>query len=723
MFSNNNSNQIKHKSDDLKSLNTTEHYWNNFEKKIITPIETKSVDFYDNNQWNKDEISKIFNDYKKKWIIDNYKQIHIINLVQYILMNFKIKNLQEIFNQNIMKDKIEENVTDLNHIFFIINDMAKNEKGDYIEKDEWDTYSDKMKKCKFFKEEFNEFYEYYKKMCSVIYYCSEALMVKSNVLESCNPYHDTTSQDNIHGRLLRKWQEVEDDKEKDHQKLLKCILQICLFKKYYKYRDYIYRPVYTDNNNYTLSCECITEIDKFVYEQISRDRNPMLWDLATKDKSTIPFIQNNLKNCVDGSLPYLEKDRNLFSFNNGIYQLFTEEVDEDGNVYYVDKFYPYEKEARPKTKSGVVSSKYFNQSLDFDEEKDWYDINTENFQKVLDLQFENDKEYDEICKWMYILVGRLLYKIGELDDWQIIPFMKGLAGTGKGTITKVAQQFYDPQDVGVLNNDGEKIFGLSALYDKLLFVAPEIKGDISLPQASFQSMISGEDVSVSIKHQTAKTIKWEIPGILAGNEVPNWTDNSGSIARRLIIFAFNKKVPKSKVDPRLWKKLKDNIPNILRKCNLAYLDAINKYGSKNIWEVLPEYFRKRQNELSEQTNELKKFLKTPIIIYNKNYYISERELIQKFNEYLKENNKRYVYTTEKLCEPFQTLEEEYNTEISIVKIDRRKRKYKKILDNNDDFKGFRGTWIRGLTIQDESTDEINENEGFIDFLKEIEEIQ
>ena len=44
-------------------------------------------------------------------------------------------------------------------------------------------------------------------------------------------------------------------------------------------------------------------------------------------------------------------------------------------------------------------------------------------------------------------------------------------------------------------------------------------------------------------------------------------------------------------------------------------------------------------------------------------------------------------------------------------------------DNNDDFKGFRGTWIRGLTIQDESTDEINENEGFIDFLKEIEEIQ
>ena len=369
----------------------------------------------------------------------------------------------------------------------------------------------------------------------------------------------------------------------------------------------------------------------------------------------------------------------------------------------------------------MVSSNYIDKDFNYNDIEDWYDILTPNFQKVLDLQFKNDKEYKEICKWLYILIGRLLYKVGELDDWQVIPFMKGLAATGKGTIIKTIQKFFQVADVGVLSNDGEVQFGLSALYDKLLFVAPEIKGDFSLSQAGFQSMISGEDVSVSIKHKTAETVKWEVPGILAGNEVPSWTDNSGSIARRIIIFAFNKKVPRSELDPRLWDKIKENIPQILRKCNLAYLDAVNKYSSKNIWHVLPSYFRFRQEEISEQTNILKKFLKSPGVVYGKDYYISEEELKAYFMEYLsKEKNTRFQYSIDKLNEPFQILEEEYNTEIKDVKIDRRKSWFKKL--QNDKFKDRKGVWIRGITIQDPSTNEIPEDHEFVEFLKEIEKL-
>ena len=51
--------------------------------------------------------------------------------------------------------------------------------------------------------------------------------------------------------------------------------------------------------------------------------------------------------------------------------------------------------------------------------------------------------------------------------------------------------------------------------------------------------------------------------MMAGNEVPNFTDNSGSVSRRFVVFNFSKKVEKGKSDPLLGQKLKKEIP-ILR---------------------------------------------------------------------------------------------------------------------------------------------------------------
>ena len=42
-----------------------------------------------------------------------------------------------------------------------------------------------------------------------------------------------------------------------------------------------------------------------------------------------------------------------------------------------------------------------------------------------------------------------------------------------------------------------------SFHDKIIFIAPEIKGDLSLPQAVFQSMVSGEDTVIPQKHKKA----------------------------------------------------------------------------------------------------------------------------------------------------------------------------------------------------------------------------
>ena len=37
-------------------------------------------------------------------------------------------------------------------------------------------------------------------------------------------------------------------------------------------------------------------------------------------------------------------------------------------------------------------------------------------------------------------------------------------------------------------------------------------------------MVSGEDVSIAVKHEKAKSIQWTTPGVMAGNEMPGWRD-------------------------------------------------------------------------------------------------------------------------------------------------------------------------------------------------------
>jgi phage/plasmid-associated DNA primase len=193
--------------------------------------------------------------------------------------------------------------------------------------------------------------------------------------------------------------------------------------------------------------------------------------------------------------------------------------------------------------------------------------------------------------------GRLCFDVGELDGWQVIPFFKGIARSGKSTlITKVFKKFYENEEVGTLSNNIEKKFGLSAIKDAFMFIAPEVKGDLALEQAEFQSMVSGEDVSVAVKNKTAVSIEWNVPGVLGGNEVPNWKDNSGSVLRRILPWNFSKQVRDA--DPQLDEKLNRELPIILLKCVKAYLDYSNKYRDKDIWNVVPEYFKKIQKQVA-----------------------------------------------------------------------------------------------------------------------------
>jgi len=243
----------------------------------------------------------------------------------------------------------------------------------------------------------------------------------------------------------------------------------------------------------------------------------------------------------------------------------------------------------------------------------------------------------EVKNWAYVMGGRLCYDIGELDGWQVIPFFKGIARSGKSTlITKVFKKFYESEDVGTLSNNIEKKFGLSAIKDSFMFIAPEVKGDLALEQAEFQSMVSGEDVCVAVKNKTAISIEWKIPGVLGGNEVPSWKDNSGSVLRRILTWNFSKQVMDA--DPQLDEKLDTELPIILLKCIKAYLDYSSKYRNKDIWNVVPAYFKKIQKQVAMVASTLHNFLESTNIVYGEGLFVPQKLFIQVFYQHCQEIN-------------------------------------------------------------------------------------
>jgi hypothetical protein len=219
----------------------------------------------------------------------------------------------------------------------------------------------------------------------------------------------------------------------------------------------------------------------------------------------------------------------------------------------------------------------------------------------------------------------------------VIPFLKGIAKSGKSTIiTKVFKKFYDSEDVRTLSNNVERKFGLSSIHDGFMFIAPEVKGDLCLEQAEFQSLVSGEDISIACKHKKAQSIEWKAPGILAGNEVPNWKDNSGSVLRRILPWNFGKQVMEA--DPYLDEKLEKELAAIHLKCIRAYLEYSQKYSEQDIWNVVPKYFKVIQTQVAMVTNSLQNFLASEKVRYGPELFCLQKSFVERFNQHCTENN-------------------------------------------------------------------------------------
>jgi hypothetical protein len=448
-----------------------------------------------------------------------------------------------------------------------------------------------------------------------------------------------------------------DAKISQTQQLILYMLNVVYSKGYSRHGGDCYERLPSPGGFDTRAWRRACSIKDLIYDATRKEIKFDQWLNLTQNKSNAQTVVDYMVNCCDSQFPVVVKDRRVFAFSNGIYLTTSAALCLDREMERAkdarvrreelrDVFVTYGSQAYCDLPPGLSACNYFDSEFPVEQRDaasggDWYhSVATPHLQSIFAFQMFDE----EVCRWAYAFMGRLLYELNDYDSWQVVPYLKGQASSGKSTIVNTCRDMYDFCDVGVLSNNIERKFGIAAFCDKYMFVAPEIKADLQLEQAEFQSMVSGESLQLAVKFQQAHTIDWKVPGIMAGNEVPGWVDNSGSIGRRIIVFEFLRKVIDG--DMELKHKLRQEMPSILLKCNRAYHWAVTKCGSDNVWAHLPDYFKNTKADLTESTNPIQHFMNSGKLSFSDpEAYMPMDVLKRAFQAHCNENNFKSIRLT------------------------------------------------------------------------------
>lgn len=549
-------------------------------------------------------------------------------------------------------------------------------------------------------------------------------MVKAQ--EMTNPEVDVTlkSEDN----MVNRFRPINFAKNTSYQNMIIDVLNELHHLGYRKYNEHCYAPKYVyidadvdeDDDDrprrvFSYYWEQVMSIEEFVY-RFSNIDNFENWHNATSGKSNIRDVIEYLKVTRDPQFETLNKTRNVFSFKNGVYVVYDAERG-------ADHFYPFGTQPMPPT--DVVACRYIDMDfIDYQRDADtmaateeaferdveararsfraehrdwawdqcldraraeletvraelydpevwwWYDaIETPLFQGILDYQFRDHPQYRLICRWVYVLfIGRLLYDAGHLDKWQIMPFIHGIAGTGKSTITEIIRAFYAPDDVGDIENETEGKFCLSGVFDKFVVIMSEIRDTFNLDQAIFQKIISGEVVAMAEKYRKRPHVKrWTPAMIMLSNMVPGYNDTQGALIRRFAMIKFRKAINERDANSNLKDEIiATELAAIIKKANVAYQQVALRHARDGIWSLLPAYFVETKNFLASETNPLKHFMSSGKLVFGPQHRIPVALFRQAFKAHctdlnIRDKNMKWGQTLYQ--EPFEIFGNRHNVKI------------------------------------------------------------
>jgi hypothetical protein len=233
------------------------------------------------------------------------------------------------------------------------------------------------------------------------------------------------------------------------------------------------------------------------------------------------------------------------------------------------------------------------------------DMATPLFDRVLLAQLE-----PEVADLLLALLGRLLFRIGAADRWQVMPYLVGIGGTGKSLILQVADAMFRRGAVGNLGARREEIFGMANLVDKEAVFGRDMPAKLSgaLAQELMQAMVAGEAMEVPRKGQVALNVVWTAPIIMASNHMPDYVNTGNNVGRRIVPFRFDKVVAVQD-DGLLARILETELPAVVCRATRAYRAAVERAAAAGgFWNAVPPKIREWRGDLAAATSKLHQFL-------------------------------------------------------------------------------------------------------------------
>jgi hypothetical protein len=397
----------------------------------------------------------------------------------------------------------------------------------------------------------------------------------------------------------------------------------------------------------------------FVASRIDKRIKMDMWKAATQ-ANNLERLAKYLETCEEEELPTLNSGRSHISFSNGVLELATCTLHEYPiknassimSMNYIDLDCPRSEDISLQTLIGLgeeynpswykrdpeTGRKFKNAEeraarIAAKSKIDWEnlmltleEIPTPTLDSIFDMQLDNaacgywkgvpadeyQNKFDEIKFWHFAMLGRLLYEVGDRENWQVIQFLKGKAGSGKSTLCKLVGWFFRHEDVGYLGNQmrggGKSVGGLADVYKSKVWLVTEVDTNFGLERTTFQSIVCGENVLIDQLYGKTLNWTWKSHGMLAGNKFFGYRDTSGSITRRVLVTDFDRTIPEAAKDPEMEKKLKLELPQIIYKCSLSYLYLTELFRGCDIWSIVPDYFTWTKEKLTAHIDPMGSFI-------------------------------------------------------------------------------------------------------------------
>jgi phage/plasmid-associated DNA primase len=253
---------------------------------------------------------------------------------------------------------------------------------------------------------------------------------------------------------------------------------------------------------------------------------------------------------------------------------------------------------------------------------DWRDITTPIFDEI----FEYQGFAPDTIGLVYVMLGRLLFPVKAYDQWEVVPFFKGVAGCGKSTVAAIVESWFPRKFVSTISSNMEDKFGLEGLLGSFVCLCLEVTSRFPLDRGVWQSMVTGEAVNVPRKNMAAVQEDWSVPMAMFGNEAPSYEDKAGSVHRRTVAFAMQRSVADAKVDPTMQKRLRQDPAPLLVKCARAYLELASQHPTDSFWKLASPQMLKWKNDLLQEVDALSAYLSSEIFAKDASGFIAEDDL-------------------------------------------------------------------------------------------------